>query len=87
MTAFAGERNQGIVTAVFMGERREGLKGIGIVASSSKEKQGRVIVSFVGKRKEELGTVVFKGNAGDGVCKGGRQTGLNRLVVCVLNKF
>ena len=27
MTTFAGERNQGIVTAVFMGERREVLKG------------------------------------------------------------
>ena len=48
------------MTALFVGEIRQGLKGIGMIASSSKEKHGRVIVSFVGKRKDGLGTVLFQ---------------------------
>ena len=46
--------------AVFVGERRQRIKGIRMIASSSKEKHGRVIVLFVGKRKGGLGTVMFK---------------------------
>ena len=44
------------MTAVCVGERRHGLKGVGMimVASSSKEKHERVIVVFVDKRKEVL---------------------------------
>ena len=48
------------MTAVFMGERRQGLKGVRMIASLSKDKHGHVIVLFVGKRKEELGTVMFE---------------------------
>jgi len=39
---------------------RQGLKGITMIASSSKEKHGRVTLLFVGKRKEGLGTVMFE---------------------------
>jgi hypothetical protein len=39
---------------------RQELKGIMMIASSSKEKHGRVLVLFVDKKKEGLGTVMFE---------------------------